>query len=90
MLLPDTPLPGALAIGRLIRHAVETLAIPHPASPHGVATVSVGAATVHPRDKDASTLIMLADSALYAAKRNGRNRVESVEAPEAVEVAVGA
>ena len=90
VLLPDTPLPGALAIGRLIRHAVETLAIPHPASPHGVVTVSIGAATVGPRDKDASTLVMLADSALYAAKRNGRNRVESAEATVMSEMAVRA
>lgn len=83
VMLPDTPMHGALAIGRLVRHAVETLAIPHPASPHGVVTVSVGVATVRPDEKDASTLVTLADSALYAAKRNGRNRVESVEAPAA-------
>lgn len=89
VLLPGTPLPGAIAIGRLVRHAVETLAIPHPASPHGVVTVSIGVATVHPSDKDAATLVMLADGALYAAKRNGRNRVESFEATVMVELAAG-
>lgn len=87
VLLPHTPMQGALAIGRLVRHAVETLAIPHPGSPHRVVTVSVGAAMVRPDEKDAATLIMLADSALYAAKRNGRNRVECVEVAAAATTA---
>jgi diguanylate cyclase (GGDEF)-like protein len=38
-------------------------------------TVSVGAASLHPDDKDISTLLGRADRRLYEAKRGGRNRV---------------
>jgi diguanylate cyclase (GGDEF)-like protein len=39
-------------------------------------TVSIGIATIEPRDRDAGATLIRADGALYRAKRNGRNRVE--------------
>jgi diguanylate cyclase (GGDEF)-like protein len=39
-------------------------------------TVSIGIATIEPRDRDAGATLIRADGALYSAKRNGRNRVE--------------
>lgn len=62
-----------------IRRSVEALHINHPHS--GVAsvvTISVGCATIYPKDKtvDRNSLVKSADDALYKAKQNGRNRVE--------------
>ena len=68
----------ASAVAERVRSAVEALALPHAMSPtYDKVTVSVGVATLHPLDKDASPerLIALADQALYQAKNRGRNRV---------------
>lgn len=73
-LLPGTDLPGALALGERIRLALREAAIPHPDGIGGVLTVSIGAATVEPGETD-NALLARADRALYAAKTEGRNRV---------------
>ncbi|MCA1585231.1 MAG: diguanylate cyclase [Acidobacteria bacterium] len=75
--LGDTDVPGGLVIGERLRAKVEALAVPHPRSPFsGSVTVSVGVATLraspHASPDD---LVTLADAALVAAKRDGRNRV---------------
>lgn len=65
-----------------IRAAVEALDIPHQESPiHLRVTVSVGMASMHPDEKDASAqaLIHQADQALYQAKNRGRNRAWGAE-----------
>jgi diguanylate cyclase (GGDEF)-like protein len=55
--------------------ALKHAAIPHPSSPTGIVTFSIGAACVQPRaDRHPEGLIQLADEALYAAKENGRDR----------------
>lgn len=76
VLLPDTDLPGALALAENIRAAVQEAA--HHAAPEGHAvTVSIGAAAEVPTGEDVTggALIAAADRALYAAKAAGRNQV---------------
>jgi diguanylate cyclase (GGDEF)-like protein len=75
VVLPETELPGALAIAADVRSKVEQLPLFDDAT--GPITVSIGVATlvVQPWDK-LETFFGQADKALYQAKRNGRNRVE--------------
>jgi diguanylate cyclase (GGDEF)-like protein len=77
-LLPGMDLESARDVAELIRVAIEALGIP--AAESGCVTVSVGVAALVPADAMPPTdLIVLADAALYAAKHNGRNRVEISE-----------
>ncbi|WP_199620509.1 diguanylate cyclase domain-containing protein [Paenibacillus alkalitolerans] len=76
-LLPFTAREDAVKIARRIRKRIEALRIPHESSPtSNVVTVSIGVYTVVPRD-DLEPLHVMnrADSALYAAKYEGRNTV---------------
>lgn len=74
-LLPATAAADAFVLAEEIRARVESLGIPHPAS--GVApvvTVSAGVAAIVPDEGAPDRLTAAADSALYEAKRRGRNR----------------
>ena len=77
VLLPGTDQSSALALAERIRRGVESLAIPHPASPTGPAvTISLGVAACLPSEGIAmGSLVSDADAALYRAKHAGRNRV---------------
>lgn len=81
-LLPDTDALGAWQVGERLRVAVEALGIPHaPAGTGRVVTLSVGYATREPDSEAATTpeaLLNAADEQLYAAKRDGRNRVRPI------------
>jgi diguanylate cyclase (GGDEF)-like protein len=76
VILPDTAQVRAQEVAEEIRLSVAGLALPHPFSPCGVQTVSLGVAARVPLSGQASIdLMRLADQALYSAKRSGRNQV---------------
>ena len=78
VILSDTDAAAAAVIAQEVLHAVRSLALPHPDSPLGIVTISVGAAGVQPTRFDArDSLVAAADGQLYAAKAAGRNRVSS-------------
>lgn len=77
IILPQTPADGALTAADRLRAAIAEHAFPM-AVP-GQITISAGVATFPPDGDDVASLIRAADVALYAAKRNGRNRVERGE-----------
>ncbi len=80
-LLPGADLASARAMAENIRRAIEDLGIPA-AGDGACLTVSLGAAALVPDGSLApERLVELADAALYAAKRNGRNRVEIGDVP---------
>lgn len=84
-LLPDTPLPGALAFARQVAADVAALGVAHAGSAvAGVVTVSVGVCT-KPFDGvgTAAALLREADAQLYLAKTRGRNQVCGAELPSA-------
>jgi diguanylate cyclase (GGDEF)-like protein len=69
VLMPETDLPGALIVANRLRIRVECS---HELL-SGV-TLSIGVATLQ-RDDTLKSLVTRADTALYAAKERGRNRV---------------
>lgn len=81
VLLPGAALAGALMVAERLRAAVETLAIPHSASPTGLLTISIGISAVVPqRDVHRpESLLSEADQALYLAKAEGRNCIRTAE-----------
>lgn len=79
VLLPETPLEGALKVAEDLRAAVEQLKFPHKYS--AIAdhvTISVGVASNEAsQDVTLDELLKYADGALYQAKAAGRNRVSA-------------
>jgi diguanylate cyclase (GGDEF)-like protein len=69
VILPDTPPAGAVQVAERLREAVEAIND----LPCRV-TISIGVAACH-QDEEATSLISRADTAMYHAKENGRNRV---------------
>jgi diguanylate cyclase len=82
--LPNTELRSAFTVADHIRRAVMTKELVKRSSGErlGRITISIGVALFRP-DDTAQTLIDRADKCLYAAKRNGRNRVVCEADPEA-------
>jgi len=70
VLLPETEMKGAMEVAERIRSKVESAEFPN-----RQITLSIGVAEF-PKDADTTKEIMVvADAALYGAKRNGRNQV---------------
>ncbi|MEA5620569.1 diguanylate cyclase [Cronbergia sp. UHCC 0137] len=76
VILPDTDIEGAIAVGDRIHLAVKKLAIPHQASKvSDIITISLGLAVLLPSSETSpADLINQADQALYRAKQQGRNQ----------------
>lgn len=83
VILPDTDDDGAMEIAERMRGVIEGLGLPHIENPEGGGrvTVSIGCATALSRSggtmRMPEGLLLAADTALYKAKHNGRNRVET-------------
>ena len=83
VILPNTVLRSALTVADHIRRAVMSKELLKRSTGQnlGRVTISLGVATAHKGDT-AQSLIARADACLYAAKRNGRNRVICETDPE--------
>jgi len=81
-LLPGTDTEQAHRVAERIRHQVEVASVIVAGQPVR-ATVSIGIASTETVGHDLDALIRRADSAVYAAKRSGRNRVEVARVDEA-------
>jgi diguanylate cyclase len=88
VILPNTVLRSALTVADHIRRAVMSKELMKRSTGQnlGRVTISLGVATAHKGDTPQS-LIARADACLYAAKRNGRNRVICETDPEVANAA---
>jgi diguanylate cyclase (GGDEF)-like protein len=88
VVLPDADLEVACQIAERVRSGIAGLGQEHATSPGGFLTVSVGVASARPGgDMLREDLFRLADEGLYAAKRDGRDRI--AVAPAAQPQALG-
>jgi diguanylate cyclase (GGDEF)-like protein/PAS domain S-box-containing protein len=80
VILPNTSAEQALDLAETLRHTIWEKDIPHTAQPaQNRVSISAGVTTFQSSDIfPAEEIIRAADTALYAAKKNGRNRIESV------------
>lgn len=81
VLLPQADASVALKVAERCQRLIQKQAITHAQSPLGQrVTVSIGVGTVTPGGHmQPSSFIEAVDQQLYAAKKNGRNRIETVQ-----------
>ena len=79
MVLPHTDAEGAMVLMERIRSNIADIEIPTGGEALRF-TVSIGVAEIAPETEVIEAAIQRADTALYASKRDGRNRVTFDEA----------
>jgi diguanylate cyclase (GGDEF)-like protein len=84
LVLPHTGLEGSFAIAERIRSSIADLRIPR-LDRKGILRVTASLGVAASSDGEKDTLIAEADAALYAAKREGKNRVMKAQ-PETANV----
>jgi diguanylate cyclase (GGDEF)-like protein/hemerythrin-like metal-binding protein len=77
VICPGTPLVGALQAAELLRQEIERLRVSVGGGGLWSGSISIGVAERTVDMQSPEDLIRAADAAVYVAKRNGRNRVES-------------
>jgi len=78
LVLPNTQLHIAAQFAERLRNGIESLALRHDAAPNGFLTASFGVVSVIPEgEASPDDAVKAADRALYTAKAEGRNRVET-------------
>jgi diguanylate cyclase (GGDEF)-like protein len=83
LVLPSTSLAGGEEVARRLREEVQSISFAPPMADLTI-TVSLGVALFpSPSVDDMESLIRQADEALYRAKQNGRNRVETMSSMQA-------
>jgi diguanylate cyclase (GGDEF)-like protein len=75
VVLPGTDLTAARTVAERLRKLVAKTPLVQDKRKISM-TVSIGVATIDPRDSEADQILIRADKALYRAKENGRNQVE--------------
>lgn len=83
LMLPETDLEAALKVAERCQRLIEKQAIPHERSAVSqFVTASMGVSSIVPAEGSRPTdFIHAVDRLLYAAKQNGRNRVETASLP---------
>jgi diguanylate cyclase (GGDEF)-like protein len=76
VVMPQSDLDGAAMLAERWRCGIEAARFEVPDDRCATVTVSIGVASFDPSFETPEDLIAAADSALYQAKENGRNRVE--------------
>ncbi|MBE0697760.1 MAG: diguanylate cyclase [Anaerolineaceae bacterium] len=77
LIMPDAPLDITHQRAEQVREAVAGMTVVYQRKSLGAITISVGIAAFPQHGRSADDLLKSADIALYQAKHNGRNRVES-------------
>ncbi len=85
VILPMADLKASHARAERIRSKLRELAVMHQGQSLGQITVSIGVAALPEHGTTSKELIAAADAALYRAKRDGRDRVETADSPTTIQ-----
>jgi diguanylate cyclase (GGDEF)-like protein len=81
LVLPDASIENAARRAEQLRDAIGRMRVPHKDALLGPVTVSIGVAAFPDHGADGASLLKSADTALYEAKRAGRDRVSLANPP---------